>query len=128
MDTVTISLRKYHKYLDYEKFVNEQDKVFIRDLSETEAVLIGKTEMFKIFEDTNQELVKEVERLKDEVEKLEDKVNDNTLREQLEENANVDSELSNALFNCNMENDNLRFELKKLRNLSFWQKVKRLFK
>lgn len=63
MDTVTISLRKYHQLLDYEKFINEQDKVFIKDLSETEVVLISKTDAFKILEKTNQELIKEIETL-----------------------------------------------------------------
>ena len=127
-DTVTISLKKYHQLLDYERFAREQDVVLIRDLSETEAVLFSKDDAFKVLEDTNNELCEEIDNLQGQVEKLQSQVDDNTLRKQLESRDKADAQLAIDLAYHRNQSYHLQLELNKLNNLSFWQKVKRLFK
>lgn len=127
-NTVTISLKKYHQLLDYERFTKEQDVVLIRDLSETEAILISKDDTFKVLEDTNNELCEEIDNLQGQVEKLQSQVDDNTLRKQLESRDKVDAQLAADLAYHSNQSYHLQLELNKLNNLSFWQKVKKLFK
>ena len=128
MNTVTLELKRYHELLDCERFKNEQESVLIQDLSETQAFIISKDDAFKVLEDTNNELFLELDKLQGEIAKLQSQVDDNTLREQLESRDKVDAQLGADLAYYQNESYHLKCELNKLTNLSFWQKVKRLFK
>lgn len=117
MDTVTISLRKYHQYLDYEKFVNEQDLVFIHGIGITS--LVSKDKALSISNDKNKELLKEVEQLKE-------KVNDKTLREQLEGKASQEAFLNEKIRLLENEVTELRSTIKRYKDASFLDKLKGL--